>query len=165
MTQRASPRRCSERTRGAGLATELLQYGIRVEPCRSRTTQPSSIPQRSRCRATPTYPDGILACFTASDPDPLASAGSRCILDFGTHKEICKGETQEDMANHALHTLQSLVPARVCAFKSRYCHHHSSMLQSSAGGTSLYYVRSLSNPHDVRPPERVTFLTMWDFNW
>ena len=44
----------------------------------------------------------------ASDPDPLASAGSRCILDFGTHKEICKGEIQEDMANHALHTLQRL---------------------------------------------------------
>ena len=47
------------------LATVLLRYGTGVEPGRSRTTQPSSIPQRSRCGVTPTYPDGILACFTA----------------------------------------------------------------------------------------------------
>ena len=56
----------------------------------------------------------------ASDPDPLASAGSRCILNFGPHKEICKGETQEDMANHALHTLQRLAPARVCGFNPAF---------------------------------------------
>ncbi len=74
-------------------------------------------------------------------------------------------ETGGDMVNHALFSLQSLAPSRVRGFKPYLWHHHSSILQSSASGTSLCYVRSLSDPYDVRPAERVNFLTMWDINW
>ena len=112
------------------LATVLLRYGTRVEPGRSRTTQPSSIPQRSRCESTSIIPLGLWPCFMASDADPLVSAVSRCILDFSEQRGRSKGEAQEDTVNHALHTLQGLAPARVCAFKSYLWHYSFSTLPS-----------------------------------
>jgi hypothetical protein len=59
----------------------------------------------------------------ASDADPLVSVVSRCILDFSEQRGRSKGEAQEDTVNHALHTLQGLAPARVCAFKSYLWRH------------------------------------------
>jgi hypothetical protein len=72
-------------------------------------------------------------------------------------------ETEEDMATHALGSLQRLAPSGVRGFKPCWAPPLSTP-QFLADETSPCYVRSLPDFPDVRPSGHNTFLMMYGFN-
>ncbi len=149
----------------SGAWPDSLRYGIWAVPGRSHKVQPGSIPQRSRCESTAIIP---LDFDRVSWPPTLTHwflryrAVSWTSVSRGGEAKVRHRKTRQPPTPHSL---QGLAPVRVSMFKSRLRHHHTSVLHSSEGGSSLCSVRSLPDLFEVCPSENSTFLMMCDINW